>query len=519
MNRTRITSLMVLAIALTAASAGYIIGTRSRHSTQPVATPLTREQNAPSSPAPAAATPSRQVLYWYDPMVPDKRFEQPGKSPFMDMPLRPRYADEEQDSGGVRVSARQQQNLGVQTASAERRTRSSALSGYGTVVINQHSLRTVVAPSGGVVEQLNINAVQQPVQAGQTLAMLWNPGWAAAQQEYLAVRQLGDAALSKAARQKLALMFMPESVIRDVERSGKPQPRLALRAPQSGYVNRLDVRVGAQLTPAQPLFELAYADPAWLEIDYPAWQAATVHQGDTVLATSDSWPGEAFHGQISEVLPQLDTTTRTLKARIELDNPGQRLKPGMYLRVQLAAAQAQTALMIPQSALLMSSQQNRVLVSEGQGYFTPRQVQTGAMQDGWVEILSGLNEGEHVVTSGQFLLDSEASLHSALASFSNGTPQEAKPAASSPARDYQATGIINAINGRQVTIAHDAIEALGWPPMIMDFTADAALPDTLRPGVRVTFRFLVQDSGATLRAIQPVATIQPDVTTTHGGHP
>lgn len=509
MNRTLITSL--IAVALAASTAGYMIGKRTAHYVPPASSP--QADGAQGSPQ-TNDNRTRKVLYWYDPMVPDKRFEQPGKSPFMDMPLLPRYADETQDNGGVRINPRQQQNLGVRTARAERRARTPALNGYGTVVVNQHSLRTLVAPAGGVIEQLEVSAVQQQVQKGQTLAIVWNPGWAAAQQEYLAVRQLGDAELSRAARQKLALAFMPESVIRNVERDGKTQSRLTISAPQSGYVNRLDVRVGTQLTAAQPLFELAYADPAWLEIEYPAWQAAAVHRGDTFLATSDSWPGVTFQGRITEVLSQLDTTTRTLRARIELDNPDQRLKPGMYLRVQPAAAPAQTVLMVPQSALLMSSQQNRVLVSDGQGYFTPRQVQTGAIQNGWAEILSGLNEGDSVVTSGQFLLDSEASLHSALAAFSDGEQQSkaAQPSAAPPEGDYQATGTLNAINGRQVTIAHEAIQALGWPPMTMDFTADSALPETLRPGMQVRFRFRLQDSGAQLRDLQPIAT------TAHGGH-
>ncbi|RNM21913.1 efflux RND transporter periplasmic adaptor subunit [Dickeya undicola] len=502
MNRTFTVSL--IAVALATATVGYTVGYYSSRTTSTVAHTATTMSDANSE---------RKVLYWYDPMAPDKRFDQPGKSPFMDMPLVPRYADEVQDNGGVAVSSRQQQNLGVRTAKAERRELQPQATGYGTVALNERTLHTLVAPSGGVVEQLTVNAVQQPVQKGQMLAVLWNPTWAAAQQEYLAVRQLGDAELSQAARQKLALMFMPESVIRQVERSGKPQPRLTITAPENGYINRLDVRTGAQLTPAQPLFELASLDPVWVEVEYPAAQAAALHLGDEMVAISDSWPNDTFRGRITELLPQLDNTTRTLKARVVLDNHQQRLKPGMYLTVKLAAGIARQALMIPQQALLVSSRQNRVLLDDGQGYFTPRPVDVGIIQDGWAEIRSGLIENENVVISGQFLIDSEASLRSALTSFSD-APQNPSPttATAKPVNDYQTKGVIKSINGKQVTLAHDAVPALDWPPMTMDFTFNGdTLPATLQPGMTVTFRFRLDDNGAQLLDIQPVAAA-------HGGH-
>ena len=205
---------MTLAI-LSAGGVGYLVG----------------KQPTPQSSS--AAAPARTVLYWYDPMVPDKRFDKPGKSPFMDMELVPRYADEAQSDGGITVSARQQQNLGVRTARAEMRELADRSTSYGTVTLNERGLHTLVAPSGGIVEKLAVNALQQQVKKGETLATLWNPTWAAAQREYLAVRQLGDDMLTQSARQRLALIFMPEAIIRQVERSGKPQDRIAITAPKT----------------------------------------------------------------------------------------------------------------------------------------------------------------------------------------------------------------------------------------------------------------------------------------------
>ncbi|MCL6349769.1 efflux RND transporter periplasmic adaptor subunit [Pectobacterium polaris] len=494
-NKSLMLSLMTLAI-LSAGGVGYLVGKQQ--------TPL----------SPSAAEPERTVLYWYDPMVPDKRFDKPGKSPFMDMELVPRYADEAQDDGGITVSARQQQNLGVRTARAEMRELADRSTSYGTVTLNERGLHTLVAPSGGIVEKLTVSALQQQVKKGEMLATLWNPTWAAAQREYLAVRQLGDDMLTQSARQRLALLFMPEAIIRQVERSGKPQDRIAITAPEDGYVNKLEVRQGMQLSPAQPLFELASLNPVWVDVDYPEAQAAQLTIGSNISAASSAWPGKTFHGKVSELLPVLDSTTRTLKARVVLDNPQQQLKPGMYLTVQLSHSQAQPRLAIPQEALLVSGSQNRVLLSDGSGHFTPRNVTAGASLGDWVEIIDGLKAGDNVVTSGQFLIDSEASLRSALPQFDAET--SAIPATSATPVGYHTQGVIRAINDNQATIEHEAVPELNWSPMTMDFTLPpSGLPQGVGIGSTVRFQFNMDDSG--IHVLNFSTTDDPHAG--HGGHP
>ncbi|GKV90860.1 efflux RND transporter periplasmic adaptor subunit [Pectobacterium carotovorum] len=494
-NKSLMVSLMTLAI-LSAGGVGYLVG----------------KQQTPHSPS--IAEPERAVLYWYDPMVPDKRFDKPGKSPFMDMELVPRYADDVQEDDGVIVSARQQQNLGVRTTRAEMRELTDRTTGYGTVALNERGLHTLVAPSGGIVEKLTVNALQQQVKKGETLATLWNPTWAAAQREYLAVRQLGDDTLTQSARQRLALLFMPEAIIRQVERSGKPQDRIAITAPENGYVNKLEVRQGMQLSPAQPLFELASLNPVWVDVDYPETQAAQLTIGNDISATSRAWPDKTFHGKVSELLPILDSTTRTLKARVVLDNPQQQLKPGMYLTVQLSHAQAQPRLAIPQEALLVSGSQNRVLLSDGNGHFTPRNVTAGATLGDWVEIIDGLKAGDNVVTSGQFLIDSEASLRSALPQFDAETSEN--PATPTAPAGYRTQGVIRAINGNQATIEHEAVPALNWSPMTMDFTLPSSgLPQGVGIGSTVSFQFSMDDSGIHVLHFLPA----DDPHAGHGGHP
>ncbi|MDD9661146.1 MULTISPECIES: efflux RND transporter periplasmic adaptor subunit [Klebsiella] len=476
-------TLVALAIALAAAS-GYWLGSR----------------NAPTSSANGAQTETgRKVLYWYDPMAPGTRFDKPGKSPFMDMDLVPRYADEGagEEAGGVQISARQQQNLGVRTADVARRTLAQKLSAFGTVAIDERSVETVPALASGLIEKLYVNASQQFVKKNEALAELWIPQWAAAQQEYLAVRQLGDSGLTAAARGRLQLQFMPDAIIRSVERSGKPQTRITVRAPHDGYVSKLDVRTGAQVTATQPLFELASLDPVWIVIDYPQSQASLLRVGSQVTATTSSWPGTTFQGTVSELLPDLEATTRTLKARVVLNNPQHQLKPGMYLNVELAEAeQGREVLTIPEEALIATGTSNRVLIADGEGHFRPVEVTAGRTQDGLVEVTSGLEEGQKVVTSGQFLIDSEASLRSAL-------PQMAGQ--NEEIQSYSAQGIIKAVSDEAVTIAHQPVPALKWPAMIMDFAITPQLREQVRPGESVMFHFVLTDEGARVTSIMPMS--------------
>lgn len=401
--------ILFVLITMLAAGAGYFAGQR------------------PQAPA-AEAPPARKVLYWYDPMVPDQRFDKPGKSPFMDMDLMPRYADDAPEEAGVAVSGRQQQNLGMTTAQAQMRALTPAFSAYATVTTDERSIQIVPAPASGVVESLYVRAPQQWVKAGDPLARLWIPEWTAAQQEYLAVRQLGDATLTQAARARLALQFMPDAIVRELERSGKPQTRLILHATRDGYVVKLDAREGARVEATQPLFELATLDPVWLVVDYAPAEMQILSVGSEITATADGLPGEMFHGRVSELLPQLETATRTLKARIVLDNPQQKLKTGMFLTVALAEGAARPpVLAVPEEAVIDTGTQTRLLLATGEGHFQAVKVTTGLTSDGWTQILSGVKAGDSVVTSGQFLIDSEASLRSALPQATAEAPPVADP--------------------------------------------------------------------------------------------
>ncbi len=452
------TPLLSLAALVAAFAAGYflrqpeIVASADAQTTAPV----------------TADSGGRKVLYWYDPMSPGQRYDKPGKSPLMDMPLKPRYADDAPQDGGVTVSARQQQNLGVRLAIAEQRTVQSRLDAFGTVSIDDRGIQIIPARANGLVEKLYVRAEQQQVAKNQPLARLWIPEWSAAQQEYLAVRRLGDPSLSAAARQRLQLLFMPDELIRAIEKTGQPQTRIEIRAPERGFISKLDVREGSQVAASQAMFELASLDPVWVVADYPESQAGAVTPGSDIIATTARWPGESFHGRISEVLPMVNDATRTYRARIALDNRDNRLQPGMYMNVRLArAAQGETVLTIPQDALIQTGSRNTVLLAEGDGHFKPVDITAGREFGDWVEIRQGLHAGDRVVTSGQFLIDSEASLRSALPQMTGTTPaatDAAPPAAANDPAGSSAPGAASAKTPAQPAAASMA-DMPGMPGM------------------------------------------------------
>lgn len=266
---------------------------------------------------------------------------------------------------------------------------------------------------------------------------------------------------------------------------------LVLAAGRDGYVAKLETRAGAQVSATAPLFELASLDPVWVVVDYPQSQAQSLRQGATVTASTESYPGEAFNGKVSELLPALESTTRTLQARIVIANPDQKLRPGMYLAINRDAQHADAPrLAIPEESLIETGSANRVLVAEEDGFFRAVNVKTGMRGDGWVEVISGLDEGMKVVTSGQFLIDSEASLRSALPSGAMET-------------EYQGTGVVEALQNDSVTLSHGPIPALKWGAMTMDFALKTAQPG-VKPGDKVQFSFTMNDDGAVITHLAPL---------------
>jgi Cu(I)/Ag(I) efflux system membrane fusion protein len=439
----------------------------------------------------------RKVLYWHDPMVPGQKFDKPGKSPFMDMQLVPVYADEAGDAGKVSISPRVQQNLGIRTADVTMGKLASAVEAVGSVAYNERDVALVQARSNGFVERLFVRAPLDPVKKGQPLAELYVPDWVAAQEEFLTVKRMqgpGSEGLVDAARQRMRLSGMTDGQIRLVESSGRVQPRLTISAPISGVVAELGIREGMTITTGAPLFRINGLNTIWVNADVPEALSAQLRPGNAVEARTPSLPGTVLKGKVSAILPEVNAATRTLKARVELANPGQRLVPGMFATVNFTPATRDAVVTVPTEAVIQTGKRSVVMVAQGDGKFMPVDVEIGSEGNGQTEIRKGLDAGQKVVVSGQFLIDSEASLRGTT------TRMSEMPAAGAKApglATHRGEGKVESIDKDEITLSHGPIPSMQWPEMTMGFKVPASgLPKNLAVGDTVSFEFQQTKDGA-----------------------
>jgi membrane fusion protein, copper/silver efflux system len=357
-------------------------------------------------------------------MVPDARFDKPGKSPYMDMDLVPVYADEE-SGAAVRVDPALAQNLGIRIGTVEKQALKPRLGVVGSVAFDEELVEVVQARVEGYVTRLQVRAPLTLVRRGQPLADIVAPAWLEAQEEYLAIRNAQSQrskAIREAARQRLGVLGIPETTIRNLDAQGKVDASTTLVAPIDGVITELAVREGAAFMPGAILFRVNGLKSVWVNAQVPEAQVSMVPVGSVVTGRATAWPGMTFKGRVIALLPDVDPQTRTLSVRIAVDNPDLRLAPGMFVSVDLEGAAEEPQLTVPSEAVIMTGERNVVIVArEGSG-FDVAEVTVGAESDGNTAILAGLEEGQKIVLSGQFLIDSEASLRSAISRLSSGSP-------------------------------------------------------------------------------------------------
>lgn len=466
----------------------------------------------------------RKVLYWHDPMAPGQKFDKPGKSPFMDMELVPVYADEAGGEGGVSINPTVQQNLGLRTAEVTKTRLTLGVEAVGSVAYNERSVALVPARSNGFVEKLYVRAPLDPVKKGQVLAELYAPEWVGAQEEYLSIKRMqgaGAEGLLDAARQRLRLAGMTDDQIRKVEASGRVHARLPIVSPISGVVAELSVREGMTVMAGAPLFRINGLDTIWVHAEIPENVAAQVRVGNTVKARSPSLPESTFDGKVSAILPEINAATRTIKARIELDNPKQQLVPGMFVTVNLTPNKQEEVLAVPSEAVIQTGKRSVVILNDEKAGFIPVEVELGTDANGQTEIRKGLQAGQKVVVSGQFLVDSEASLKGVLARMGAKPVEEGKKATVS--LTHQGTGKIESIDQSEITISHGPIPSLKWSAMTMGFKPPpGGIPKGLKVGDEVTFSVRAMDDGMyEIVEIKPSGqgtATQHDAPVTHEGH-
>ncbi|MGS1120391.1 efflux RND transporter periplasmic adaptor subunit [Rhodanobacter sp. UC4436_H3] len=415
-------ALMMLTAALLAVMLlliGYLGG---RH-------PSPRSSTSAATSAPDAG--GKKILYWYDPMVPTQHSDEPGLSS-MGMQMVPKYADDGAARDVVRIDPATVQNLGVRTAPVERRVLASAIQVPGTVTWDLRQATTISARVDAVISKLDVRAPYTTVAAGAPLAELLAPQWNSALAEYGALQQAQstDAKdLRAASRERLQVLGLTPADIQS-SRHGSGAA-ITLHAPQAGVVTTLDVREGQRVTAGQTLMTVNGLSTVWIEAALPQAAAGTVRSGTPVTVTVDALPGRSFHGTVETLLPDVDAMTRTQRARIVLANPDGALSPGMFATVQLKPTPDAAMPVVPDDALIATGTHTRVILAEGDGHFRAVTVRAGRAAGGYTEILDGLTGGEKVVVSGQFLIDSEASLSGALERLNDSSVPPA-PATSAP---------------------------------------------------------------------------------------
>ena len=475
---------------------------------------------AAAAPAAAAAQKAgavdpasgKKVLYWHDPMVPAQKFDKPGKSPFMDMQLVPVYADGGADEGAVAISPRVQQNLGVRIAEVKAGSQTSTMEAVGSVAYNERDVAVVQARSNGFLERLYVRAPLDPVRKGQALAELYVPDWVAAQEEYLSAKRIGArsgaaglAGLADAAKQRMRLAGMSDGQIRAVEANGKVQPRFTITAPIGGVVGELTAREGMTVMAGAPLFRLNGLSTVWVNAEVPEASAAQVHPGNPVEARTPAVSGAVFKGKVSAILPEVNPATRTIKARIELANPGGQLVPGMFATISFAPAARKDVLLVPSEAVIQTGKRSVVVVAQGDGKFAPVDVEVGLDSNGQTEIRKGLQAGQKVVVSGQFLVDSESNLR---ASTTRMGDMPAPAAGRATDATHRGEGKVESIGKEDITISHGPIATLQWGPMTMGFKLPATgLPQGVAVGSSVSFEVRpTKDGTFQITSIAPTQT-------------
>jgi len=487
MKKKPMTLAVIAAVALLAL--GYVAGTWHANTSA----------GATTASASSEKEAARKVLYWHDPMKPNQHFDKPGKSPFMDMQLEPVFADDGASSG-VKIDPGLQQNLGIRYATARRVDVAASFEAVGTTQFDESLADVVQSRVTGYIDRLYANAPMQRVVKGAPIASLFVPDWLAPQEEYLALKRNGmDDAMLAASRERMRALSIPDAIVANLDRTGRAQTHVTLSAPATGVITELNVRDGAMVAPGQTLAKVAGLSTLWLVIDVPEALALQVKAGMSVDAVFAGDTTQHFTGRIREVLPGISTGSRILQARLAIDNKDLSLTPGMLMRARIGGATTVSRLVVPSEAVITTGKRSIVIVKQADGRLQPVTVTTGNDSGSDTEVLSGLSEGEQVVASGQFLIDSEASLKSVLPRLEAGAASDA----SVPAQTYETTGKVEAVTSHDITLSHQPVPVLGWGAMTMAFgkPSATAFPD-VKAGETVHFAFKQSDDGYELTKVE-----------------
>ncbi len=363
--------------------------------------------------ASAIAEEENEVLYWVAPMDPNYRRDKPGKSP-MGMDLIPYYAAEDSADGTVSISPAVVQNLGVRTAEAELTQLWRGIDTVGYVDYDESKVSHIHLRTEGWIENLAVESEGERIKKGDFLFKVYSPRLVNAQEELVTALSSSNKGLIRASKQRLSALGISSSQIEALQKNKKVKQQISIYAPQDGVVSELPVREGMFVKPSMKVMTLGDLSSVWLLAEVFERQAEWVEVGQDTEVSLSYLPGKTWSGKVEYIYPSLDPKTRTLKVRLRFDNPGERLKPNMYANVKIFGGATENTIVIPLEGLIRTGREQRVIVALGEGKFAARHVTSGIESGNYVEILEGIKEGESIVISGQFLIDSEASMRSSI---------------------------------------------------------------------------------------------------------
>ena len=425
-----------------------------------------------------------EPLYWVAPMDPNYQRDKPGKSP-MGMDLIPVYGEDsaegKQPAGTVTISPAVENNLGVKTSRVVKQPLQPTIDAVGYVAFDESTLWQTNVRTSGWVEKLYVDAVGEKVKQGDVLFTFYSPDLVKAQEELFNARRTGRKSLIQAGKERLSALGIDNAQIKQIYSNGKAKQHVDIKAIADGVIANLNIREGGYLSPSQTVISAGPLEQVWVDVELFERQGYWVTAGSQANMMLDGIPGKTWQGRVDYVYPILDPATRTLRVRLKFDNPQGELKPNMFANVTLTPTSETDVLTIPRSAVIRSGDMSRVVLALGDGQYRSARIDTGREAADRIEVLQGLSINDRIVTSAQFMLDSESSQSADLSRINGLEPDKERVWASGQITDLMA-------EHHMITISHQPVEQWNWPSMVMNFNLDPTLDMTaLEQGQSIEF--------------------------------